>query len=47
METKVLIADQERTFAAALAARVEGEEDIRVAETVQVKTPDQWPGSSR
>ena len=47
MEIKVLIADQECTFAAALAARVEGEEDIRVAETVQVKTPDQWPGSSR
>lgn len=42
MEIKVLIADQERTFAEALATRLEGEEDIRVVGAVQIKTPDPW-----
>ena len=42
MEIKVLIADQERTFAEALAARLDGEEDIRVVGAVQIKTPDPW-----
>jgi DNA-binding NarL/FixJ family response regulator len=39
MEIKVLIVDQERTFAEALAARLDGEEDIKVVGAVQVKTP--------
>jgi len=43
MEIKVLIADQERTFAEALAIRLEDEEDIQVVGAVQVKTPDPWP----
>lgn len=42
MEIRVLIADQERTFAEALAVRLEDEEDIRVVGAVQVKTPDPW-----
>ena len=42
MEIKVLIADQERTFAEALAIRLADEEDIRVVGAVQVKTPDPW-----
>lgn len=35
MEIKVLIVDQERTFAEALAARLDGEEDIKVVGAVQ------------
>ena len=42
MEIKVLIADQERTFAEALAARLDDEEDIKVVGAVQVKTPGPW-----
>jgi DNA-binding NarL/FixJ family response regulator len=42
MEIKVLIADQERTFAEALAARLDNEEDIRVIGAVQVRTPGLW-----
>ena len=42
MEIKVLIADQERTFAEALAVRLEDEEDIKVVGAVQVRTPDPW-----
>jgi DNA-binding NarL/FixJ family response regulator len=42
MEIKVLIADQERTFAEALAARLDGEEDIKVVGAVQIKAPDPW-----
>ena len=42
MEIKVLIADQERTFAEALAVRLEDEGDIRVVGAVQVKTADPW-----
>jgi len=42
MEIKVLIADQERTFAEALAIRLADEEDLRVVGAVQVKTPDPW-----
>ena len=42
MEIKVLIADQERTFAEALAARLEDEEDIKVVGAVQVRTPGPW-----
>jgi phosphoadenosine phosphosulfate reductase len=40
MAIKVLIADQERTFAEALAIRLEDEDDINVVAAVQVKTPD-------
>lgn len=36
MEIKVLIADQERTFAEALATRLDDEEDIKVVGTAQV-----------
>jgi DNA-binding NarL/FixJ family response regulator len=42
MEIKVLIADQERTFAEALAVRLEDEDDIRVVGAVQVRMPDRW-----
>jgi len=42
MAIKVLIADQERTFAEALAARLEDEEDITVVGAVQARTPDPW-----
>jgi DNA-binding NarL/FixJ family response regulator len=42
VEIKVLIADQERTFAEALAIRLADEEDIQVVGAVQVKTPDPW-----
>lgn len=41
MGISVLIADQERTFADALAARLEAESDIKVVGTVQVRTPRQ------
>ncbi len=40
MEITILIADQERTFAEALAARLEDEEDIKVVGAVQVRTPE-------
>jgi DNA-binding NarL/FixJ family response regulator len=39
MKIRILIADQERTFAEALAARLEDEEDIKVLAAVQVTTP--------
>jgi DNA-binding NarL/FixJ family response regulator len=39
MEIRILIADQERTFAEALAVRLEDEEDIHVVGAVQVTTP--------
>lgn len=42
MEIKVLIADQERTFAEALAARLEDEEDITVVGAVQARDADPW-----
>lgn len=42
MEIKVLIVDQERTFADALALRLEDEEDIKVVGAVQVTTPGPW-----
>jgi DNA-binding NarL/FixJ family response regulator len=43
MEIRILIADQERTFAEALAVRLEGEEDIQVVGAVQVTTsPGPW-----
>jgi DNA-binding NarL/FixJ family response regulator len=37
MGISVLVADQERAFADALAARLEGESDIKVASAVQIK----------
>jgi DNA-binding NarL/FixJ family response regulator len=42
MEIRVLIADQERTFAEALAVRLEDEEDITVVGAVQVTTLGLW-----
>ncbi len=42
MEIKVLITDQERTFAEALAARLDDEEDIEVVAAVQARTPSPW-----
>jgi DNA-binding NarL/FixJ family response regulator len=39
MEIRILIADQELTFAEALAVRLEDEEDIKVVGAVQVTTP--------
>jgi DNA-binding NarL/FixJ family response regulator len=42
VEIKVLIADQERTFAEALAARLDEEEDIKVMGAVQVRDPGLW-----
>lgn len=39
MEIRILIADQERIFAEALAVRLEDEEDIKVVGAVQVTTP--------
>jgi DNA-binding NarL/FixJ family response regulator len=42
VEIRVLIADQERTFAEALAARLEGEEDITVVGAVQARTLGPW-----
>ena len=42
MEIRVLIADQERTFAEALAVRLGDEEDINVVRAVQVTTPGAW-----
>lgn len=42
MEIRVLVADQERTFAEALAIRLEDEEDINVVGAVQVTTPGPW-----
>jgi DNA-binding NarL/FixJ family response regulator len=44
MEIRILIADRERTFAEALAVRLEDEEDIKVVGTVPVTTPPgPWP----
>ena len=42
MGINVLIADQERTFADALAARLEAEDDIQVVAAVQVESPGRW-----
>jgi DNA-binding NarL/FixJ family response regulator len=42
MVIKVLIADQERMFAEALAARLDGEEDIKVMGAVHVRMPSRW-----
>jgi DNA-binding NarL/FixJ family response regulator len=39
MDIRILIADQERTFAEALAVRLEDEEDIQVVGAVRVTTP--------
>jgi DNA-binding NarL/FixJ family response regulator len=39
MGINVLVADQERTFADALAARLEAESDIEVVDAIQVKMP--------
>ena len=41
MEINVLVADQERTFADALASRLEAEDGIKIV-GVQVKTPSPW-----
>jgi len=40
MEIRILIADQERTFAEALAVRLKEEEDIKVVGAMQVRTPE-------
>jgi DNA-binding NarL/FixJ family response regulator len=42
MEIKTLIADQERVFAEALAARLNGEIDITVMGAVQAGMPSHW-----
>jgi DNA-binding NarL/FixJ family response regulator len=42
MGINVLVADQERTFAEALAARLAAENDIAVIGAVQVKIPGPW-----
>jgi DNA-binding NarL/FixJ family response regulator len=42
MEIRILIAAQERTFAEALAIRLEDEEDINVVGAVQVTSPGPW-----
>jgi DNA-binding NarL/FixJ family response regulator len=42
MGINVLVADQERTFAEALAARLKAESDIAVTGAVQVKMPGPW-----
>lgn len=43
MEIRVLIADQERTFAEALAGRLDAEEDIKIVGAVQVTAaPGPW-----
>ena len=42
MEIRILIADQERTFAEALAARLKDEEDINVVGVVQVTKQGPW-----
>jgi len=42
MEIRILIADAERMFAEALAARLEDEADITVVGAVQVRTPGSW-----
>jgi DNA-binding NarL/FixJ family response regulator len=42
MGINVLVADQERSFADALAARLEAESDIEVVGAVQVKMPRPW-----
>jgi hypothetical protein len=42
MGINVLVADQERTFAEALAARLEAESDIAVVGAVQVRVPVPW-----
>jgi DNA-binding NarL/FixJ family response regulator len=42
VEIKLLIADQERTFAEVLAARLDGEEDIKIVGAVQVRMPIHW-----
>jgi len=43
MAINVLIADQERIFADALAARLDDEDDIGVMGAVQVEAPSPWP----
>jgi DNA-binding NarL/FixJ family response regulator len=47
MEIKILITDQERTFAEALAARLDDEEDIRVVAAVQARTPGPWLAAAK
>src|SRR5262245_32042115 len=42
VEIRILIADAERMFAEALAARLEDEADIKVVGAVQVRTPGPW-----
>ncbi len=42
MEIKILITDQERTFAEALASRLGDEEDMKVIAMVQARTPGPW-----
>ena len=45
MRINVLVADQERTFADALAVRLDAENDIAVVGAVQVKMPSLWLAS--
>jgi DNA-binding NarL/FixJ family response regulator len=47
MEISILIADQERTFVDALAAKLEDEDDINVVGAVPVKTPGPWLTAGR
>lgn len=42
MAIKVLVADQERTFADAIAARLEAESDMKVVGVAQIKMPGPW-----
>ena len=42
MGIDVLVADQERTFADTLAARLDAESDIEVAGAVQIRRPRPW-----
>jgi DNA-binding NarL/FixJ family response regulator len=43
MVINILIADQERSFADVLAARLDGEDDIEVMDAVQLQAPGPWP----
>jgi DNA-binding NarL/FixJ family response regulator len=42
MAITVLIADQERSFADVLAARLDGEDDIEVMDAIQLQAPGSW-----
>jgi DNA-binding NarL/FixJ family response regulator len=47
MKIRILIADQERTFAEALAARLEEEDDVKVVGAVQVTTSGPWLAAAK